>query len=53
MNLIVVGHIARRGYQLKPDAIPVLRRWRPAPYENEKADIYDLNRQCIKVVPTK
>jgi len=53
MDLVVVGHIARRGYQLRPGAIPVLRRWRPDPYENEKADIYDLNRQCVKVVPSK
>jgi capsular polysaccharide transport system ATP-binding protein len=53
MDLIVMGHIAKRGYQLKPEAIPVLRRWRPAPCENEIADIYDLSRQCIKVIPSK
>lgn len=47
MQLVNLRQISRLGYELKPDAIPVLRKYFPAPH-NEHFDLYDLYRQCMK-----
>ncbi|MBI5429083.1 MAG: ABC transporter ATP-binding protein [Nitrosomonadales bacterium] len=45
--LIGSGQIATKGYRLKPNEQPVLRKYYPA-YERY-IDIYDLYGQCVKV----
>jgi len=48
VQLVGPGQIARLGYMLQPDSIPVLRKHIPPP-ENRYVDLYDLKRQCTKV----
>jgi len=47
IELASEGQIAKRGYQLKPDELPVLRRRAPEPI-NKLVDLYDLHTQCVK-----
>lgn len=51
-ELVGKGYIAKLGYELKQDAIPVLRKYFPAPHE-KYFDLYDLNSQCVKVESDK
>ncbi len=47
VELVGLNQIAKRGYQLKPGATPVLRKF--VPERNQHADIFDLHTQCVKV----
>ncbi len=48
MQLVGVGQIAQLGHKLKLDAIPMLRKYYPAPH-NKHLDLYDLKSQCVKM----
>lgn len=47
IQLVGIGQIAQLGYILKPDAIPVLKKYFPAPH-NKHIDLYNLHSQCVK-----
>jgi len=51
-QLLSVGQIAKLGYRLKQDAMPVLRKYFHAPHEKH-IDLYDLDSQCVKVESDK
>lgn len=51
-ELVGIGQIIKLGYQLKPGAIPVLRKYFPVPYEKH-IDLYELHSQCVKVESVK
>lgn len=48
VQLVGPGQLVQLGYNLKPDAIPVLKKYFPAP-QNKHIDLFDLQRQCVKV----
>jgi len=52
-ELLGTGQIAKLGYQPKPGATPVLRKYHPAPNETQHVDLYDLHSQCVKVESAK
>ena len=47
MQLFILGQITQQGYKLKPNCLPILRKYFPAPH-NKHLDLYDLNSQCEK-----
>jgi capsular polysaccharide transport system ATP-binding protein len=49
--LVSEKKISKRGYRLKKDAVPILRKHIEAPVEKNIA-LYDLQSQCVKVVTT-
>ena len=48
MQLVGLGQLAQLGCNLKPGAIPMLKKYYPAPH-NKHLDLYDLKSQCVKV----
>lgn len=49
IELVGAGQLAKLGYKPKPDAIPMLKRYHPAPNNKIHANIYDLHSQCVKM----
>jgi hypothetical protein len=47
MELVGPVQIAKLGYSLKPNATPMIRKYRPL--YNNYVNLYDLNSQCEKV----
>jgi capsular polysaccharide transport system ATP-binding protein len=52
MQLVGGNQIAKLGYQLRPNATPMLQKYVPAPH-NKHVDLYDLQSQCVKVEITQ
>jgi capsular polysaccharide transport system ATP-binding protein len=48
VELVGPVYLAKLGYQLKPNAIPMLKKLTPPP-QNIYIDLYDLHSQCVKV----
>jgi capsular polysaccharide transport system ATP-binding protein len=52
LELVGPGQIVSLGYKLKPNAIPLLNKYIPAP-RDAYVDLYDLHGQCVKVETAK